>query len=71
MEFVSRKTKQDVIKNKQKLKNSDPKVVIVEDLTTHTYGLFLQASDHPGTIRSWTAEGKVFVQDFDSKSLQD
>ena len=38
-----------------------------EDLTKHTYNLFLQASDHPGTMRSWTAEGKEFVQDFDSK----
>ena len=72
MKFVSRKTKQDVIKNTRKLKkklkkNSDPKVVIVEDLTKHTYNLFLQSSDHPGTMQSWTAEGKVFVQDFDSK----
>ena len=65
--FVSRKTKQGVIKNRRKLKTSDPKVVIVEDLTKHTYNLFLQASDHPGTIRSWTAEVKVSVQDSDSK----
>ena len=67
VKFVSRKTKQDVIKNRRKLKNSDPKVVIVEDLTKHTFNLFLQASDHPGTMGSWTAKGKVFVQDFDSK----
>ena len=50
VKFVSRKTKQDVIKNRRKLKNSDPKVVIVEDLTKHTFNLFLQASDHPGTM---------------------
>ena len=45
------------MKAKKKQKNSDPKVVTVEDLTKHTYNLFLQASDHPGTMRSWTAEG--------------
>ena len=36
VKFVSRKTKQDVIKNRRKLKHSDPKVVTVEDLTKHT-----------------------------------
>ena len=68
VKFVSRKIKQEVIKNRRKLKNSDPKVVIVEDLTKHVYTLFLQASDHPGAMRTWTAEGKVFLQDIDSKT---
>ena len=58
---------QQDIQKRRKLKNTEPKVVIVEDLTKSNYNLFLCASDHPGASRAWTSSGKVFVQDTDSK----
>lgn len=64
--FLSRKTKFDVIKNRRKLKNSG--IVIVEDLTKSIYTLFRNASDHPGTLRAWTSDGKIFVQDMNFKT---
>ena len=67
VKFLSRKTMQQVIQKRRKLKNTEPKVVIVEDLTKSNYNLFLCASDHPGASRVWTSSGKVFVQDTDSK----
>ena len=67
VKFLSRKTMQQVIQKRRKLKHTEPKVVIVEDLTKSNYNLFLCASDHPGASRAWTSSGKVFVQDTDSK----
>lgn len=67
VKFVSRKTKAEVIRNRRKLKNCKPKVVIVEDLTKSNYILFRQASDHPGTLRCWTSDGKIFAQDLEFK----
>ena len=49
------------------MKGSDPKVVIVEDLTRSNYQLFLRASEHPGTLRAWSKDGKIFVQSLDIK----
>ena len=42
--------------------------MIVEDLTKSIYTLFGNASDHPGTLRAWTSDGKIFVQDIDFKT---
>ena len=58
---------QQVIQKRRKLKHTEPKVVIVEDLTKSNYNLFLCASDHPGASRARTSSGKVFVQGADSK----
>ena len=65
--FVSRKTRLEVLHKQRKLKGSDPKVVIVKDLTRSNYQLFLQASEHPGTLRAWSKDGKIFVQSLDFK----
>ena len=42
-------------------------MVIVEDLTRSNYQLFLRASEHPGTLRTWSKDGKIFVQSLDFK----
>ena len=65
--FVSRETRLEVLRKRRKLKGSDPKVVIVEDLTRSNYQLFLRASEHPGTLRAWSKDGKIFVQSLDFK----
>ena len=67
VKFLSRKTKTEVIYNRRKLKNISPKLVIVEDLTKRVYTLYRQAADHPGTVRCWTTEGRIFAKDMDSK----
>ena len=48
--FVSRKTRLEVLRKRRMLKGSNPKVVIVDDLTRSNYQLFLRASEHPGTL---------------------
>ena len=65
--FVSRKTRLEVLRKRRKLKGSDPKVVIVEDLTRSNYKLFLRASEQPGTLRARSKDGKIFVQLLDFK----
>ena len=65
--FVSRKTRLEVLRKRRKLKGSDPRVVIVEDLTRSNYQLFPRASEHPGTLRAGNKDGKIFVQSLDFK----
>ncbi|XP_070202810.1 uncharacterized protein [Littorina saxatilis] len=63
VKFVSRKNKREVIQNRRLLKNVQPKVVIVEDLTKSRYILFQCTLDHPGTREAWTSEGSIFAKD--------
>ena len=65
--FVSQKTRLEVLRKWWKLKGSDPKVVIIKDLTRSNYQLFLLASEHLGTLRGWSKDGKIFVQLLDFK----
>ena len=39
----------------------------LEDLTRSHYQLFLRASEHLGTLRAWSKDGKIFVQSLDFK----
>ena len=63
VKFVSRKNKRDVIQNRKLLKNVQPKIIIVEDLTKAKYSLFQCTLDHPGTLEAWTSEGSIFAKD--------
>ena len=65
--IVSRRTRLEVLRKRRKLKGSDPKVVIVEDLTRSNYQSFLRVSEHPGTLRAGNKDGKIFVQSLDFK----
>ena len=65
--FVSRKTRAEVLRHRRKLKGSNPKVVIVDDLTKSNYSLFHCVSDHPGVLKAWSKDGKIFAQSLDRK----
>ena len=60
--FVSTKSRLDVLRKRCQLKGSNPKVFIVDDLTKSDYQLFLRAPEHPGTLRAWTKDGRIFAQ---------
>ena len=42
-------------------------MVIIKNLTRSNYQLFLLASEHLGTLRGWSKDGKIFVQLLDFK----
>jgi hypothetical protein len=68
VKFVSRKSKNQVIKNRKLLKGKTPKIVIFEDLAKGTYQLYQQAASHYAVQDSWTSDGKVFVTDSGGKT---
>ena len=49
------------------LKGSNPKVVTVDDLTRSNYHLFLRVSEHLESLRTWSKNGRIFVQSMDLK----
>ena len=65
--FVSRLTRLEELRKRGMLKGSNPKVVIVDDLTRSNLQLFLPASEHTGTPRAWSKDGRIFVQSIDLK----
>ena len=69
--FVSRKTRDEVIANRRKLKKKDGKsVVIVEDLTKGNYHLCNVARDDPVVKLCWTVRGKIFVKAHSGKIIE-
>lgn len=69
--FVSRKTRDEVIANRRKLKKKDGKsVVIVEDLTKRNYHLYNVARDDPVVKLCWTVRGKIFVKAHNGKIIE-
>ena len=69
--FVSRKTRDEVIANRRKLKKKDGKsVVIVEDLTKGNYHLCNVARDDPVVKLCWTVRGKIFVKAHNGKIME-
>lgn len=60
VKFLSRKSRDQVIQNRRKLKNKQ--VVIVEDLTKNNYILLRLVADHPGIERAWSSGGNIFGQ---------
>ena len=62
VKLLLRKTTQQMIQKRRKLKNTKPNVVFVEDLSKSNYNLFLCASDHPGASRAWISSGKVLFK---------
>ena len=65
--FVSRLTRLEVLRKRRMLKGSSPKAVSVDYLTRNYYQLFLRASEHPGTLRAWSKDGRIFAQSIDLK----
>ena len=68
--FVSRKVRLEVLKARKRLKGVLPKVIIVDDLAKSNYALFRVTKDHPGTLRCWTRDGRIFAQSLDHKIFQ-
>lgn len=63
--FMSRKVRDEVIKNRKNLKasqNTRGSPVIVEDLTKNIYQLYTYARLSPVTSQCWTTRGKVLVK---------
>ena len=59
--FLSRKKKDDVLTNRRKLKGSDKKIAIGEDLTSLNYKLLKEAKEHSATLDAWSSNGKKII----------
>ena len=64
--FISRKTRQEVLSNRRKLKQSTigqgKSIVITEDLTKQNYQLYCMARDSSVTERAWSIQGKILIK---------
>ena len=69
--FVSRKTRDEVITNRRKLKKKRRKSVVnVEDLTKRNSHLYNVARDDPVVKLCWTVRGKIFVKAYNGKIIE-
>ena len=66
--FISRKTRNEVLANRRKLKQSYGKsTVIVEDLTKQNYQLYCFARDSSVAQKVWTNKGKTIIKAVNGK----
>jgi hypothetical protein len=66
--FVSRKTRQQVLQRRKRLKGS--RVVVVDDLTQANYFLFQSVAQHPGALKAWSKDGVVFAESLMNKVVR-
>ena len=66
--FMSRKTRNEVLANRRKLKQSHGRsITIVEDLTKQNYQLFCFARDASVTQKAWTTRGTTIIKAVNGK----
>ncbi|XP_071057606.1 uncharacterized protein [Onthophagus taurus] len=70
MKFLSYKTKEEILKNRNKLKAAKTlKIGIQEDLTASNYKLFKEACKKFGNRQCWTRDGRIFARNNDTKLI--